>query len=478
MNPAAAISLSGITKRFGSVPALDSVDFALRSGRIHALLGENGAGKSTLMGVLFGLTRPDAGVLEIGGTAVAWQSPRDAIRAGIGMVQQHFSHVPALTVTENVALGGSGRFEIGRSAAEVKRVATQAGLDLDPLARVADLSVEAQQRLEIVRALAHGARILILDEPTAVLAPGEATELLGWLRRFADSGGTVALVTHKVREALAIADDVTVLRAGRRVASGLVKAFTPDSLAQAMFPEKQVSDPARRGERDPGAVIVSAERVSVRGAPGEAGIVDATFELRAGEVVGVAALERSGHATLLRALAGLQPPSSGRLSLPAEISFVPGDRHRDALVLEFSLYENLALRHVGARRGLMRWRDVRVRTSRVLEQFHVRAVSGSSRARALSGGNQQRFVLARELDAHPTLLVAENPTRGLDLAAAAAIRDRLADAAHAGAAIVVYSSDVDEVLELAHRVLVVHHGVVREVPVARELVAQAMVGVA
>lgn len=478
MSDATAIALIGITKRFGAVTALDRVDFGLRAGRIHALLGENGAGKSTLMGVLFGLTSPDAGVLELNGEAVRWQSPRDAIRAGIGMVQQHFSHVPALTVAENVALGGRGRFDVAQAAAEVIRVGTKAGLALDPMARVADLSVEAQQRLEIVRALAHGARMLILDEPTAVLAPGEATKLLAWLRRFADDGGAVALVTHKVREALAIADDVTVLRAGRRVATGVVNEFTAESLARAMFPEERETRAAPRANPQPGAMIVSAERLAIRGAPGEPGILDATFALHAGEIVGVAAVERSGHTALLRALAGLQTPGSGRLALPPEVSFIPGDRHRDALVLDFPLYENLALRHLGTRHGLMRWPAVRARTSRILEQFQVRAASGSSRARSLSGGNQQRFVLARELDAHPTLLVAENPTRGLDLAAAATIHARLLDAAHAGAAVVVYSSDVDEVLELAHRILVVHNGVVREVPVTRELVARAMVGAA
>ncbi len=472
----AEVALAGITKRFGTIVALDHVDFALKPGRVHALLGENGAGKSTLMGVLFGLVSPDRGSITFGGTVVTPRSPRDAIRLGIGMVQQHFSHVPALTVAENVALGGRGRFDPTTAGRRVEAVANAAGLDLDPSARVSELSMGAQQRLEIVRALAHQARVLVLDEPTAVLSPTEAGELLRWLRGFADEGGSVALVTHKVHEALTAADDITVLRAGRCVAAAAAATFTPTTLAQTMFPEGLQDLPHARTTPSVGKPVATAERLVIDTPAGGTAIRSASFELFAGQVVGIAAVEGSGHEWLLRALAGLRRPTSGRLEIPQNVSFIPADRHRDALVLEFPLYENLALRHSRDARGLMRWSAIRRRTRAVIQQFDVRTASESNAARTLSGGNQQRFILGRELESHPVLLVAENPTRGLDLIATATVHSRLREAATHGAAVIVYSSDLDEVLGLADRVLVVYGGVVRELPRAHDLIARGMVG--
>jgi simple sugar transport system ATP-binding protein len=473
---AAEVAATGITKRFGSVTALDDVALTLKPGRVHALLGENGAGKSTLMGVLFGLVRPDRGTVSVGGVRVVLRSPRDAIRLGIGMVHQHFSHVPALTVAENVALGGRGRFDQAAAARHVESVARAAGLALDPLARVCDLSVGAQQRLEIVRALAHDARALILDEPTAVLSPDESAELLRWLRSFANAGGTVALVTHKVVEALAAADDVTVLRSGHCVAAAEAASFTPTSLARTMFPDAMVDRPKVRKAASVGEIVARASHLVIEPPAGRSGIRDASFELLAGQVAGIAAVEGSGHESLLRALAGLEEPSAGSLQIPENVSFIPADRHRDGLVLEFPLYENLALRHAGSARGRMRWPTIRARTRAVVRQFEVRADSEASSARTLSGGNQQRFVLGRELESHPPLVVAENPTRGLDLMATAAVHSRLLGAAAEGAAVVVYSGDLDEVLALADRVLVVYDGIVRELPLARDLIARGMVG--
>lgn len=479
MSSAPEVTLSGISKRFGAVTALDHVDLHLQPGRVHALLGENGAGKSTLMAVLFGLVRPDQGTLRIDGADTEFRSPRDALRAGIGMVQQHFSHVAAFTVAENVALGGRGRYDPATAAREVRAAASAAGLVVDPASRVGDLPIEAQQRVEIVRALARGARLLILDEPTAVLAPAEALDLLAWLRRFADGGGTVALVTHKVGEALAVADDVTVLRGGRRIITGPADSFTAAALTTAMFPEavelsgRRDPAPAAPAER---RVIARVQGLWLRGPHGEPRIADATFTIRAGEIVGVAGVEGAGHAELLRALAGVLSPSAGTVDLPPQVSFVPGDRQRDALILDFPLYENLALRHAGQRSGLIDWPAVRRRTRTVLDTFDVRAGSERSWAGTLSGGNQQRFVLGRELESEPELLVAENPTRGLDLRATFAIQSRLRAAAAGGAAVVLYSSDLDEVLALAGRILVVHRGGVHEVPRDRDAVSSAMVG--
>jgi simple sugar transport system ATP-binding protein len=341
--------------------------------------------------------------------------------------------------------------------------------------------VEAQQRVEIVRALARGARTLVLDEPTAVLAPEEAANLLDWIRRFANTGGSVALVTHKVAEALAVADDVSVLRGGRLVAGGRAADFSTGSLARAMFPE---APEAASGQRatvrtapPPDApIVVRAHELALAAGDAGAGISGATFAVRAGEIVGVAGVEGAGHASLLRALAGLVRPVSGELQLPHDISFVPADRHRDAVLLDFSLFENVELRHVAQRSGLINWKATRQRTAVLLRRFDVRAASERVAARTLSGGNQQRFVLARELESAPALLVAENPTRGLDLQATAAIHERLVAAARSGAAVVLYSSDLDEVLGLATRVLVAHQGRIREISGDRTAVARAMVG--
>jgi simple sugar transport system ATP-binding protein len=461
--PAAEVRLSGITKRFATVTALDSVDFAFQPGRVHALLGENGAGKSTLMGVAFGLLTPDAGSIAVGGEVVRFRSPRDAIQAGIGMVQQHFSLVPALTVAENVAIGERGRYSPADAADRVRR------------------TVEAQQRVEIVRALARGARTLVLDEPTAVLAPEEASTLLEWLREFARAGGAVALVTHKVAEALSIADDVSVLRGGRLVAGAPAAHFSIESLARAMFPEApDAAAGTRPAQRSPipadAPVVVAARNLDLASGDAGPGVSGATFIVRAGEIVGVAGVEGAGHALLLRALAGVLEPAAGELRLPTDVSFVPGDRHRDAVVLEFPLFENVELRHVGQRSGLIDWPATRERTAALLDRGEIRAPSVRAPLRTLSGGNQQRFVLARELESAPALLVAENPTRGLDLQATAAIHERLLAAAAAGAAVVLYSSDLDEVLILATRVLVAHQGQVREVAQDRSAVARAMVG--
>ncbi len=471
------VFLSGITKRFGPVTALRSVDLRLTPGHVHALLGENGAGKSTLVSVLFGLVRADHGSVFFDGVETPLLGPRHAMTMGLGIVQQHFSNVSAFTVAENVAMGGRGQFHPAAAADRVFAAAGLAGLTLDPSARVGDLSVEAQQRVEIVRALARDARILILDEPTAVLAPDEAAALLAWLRRFADTGGSVLLVTHKVREALEVADDITVLRAGERIVTGPVDTFSVKALAAAMFPDAPAEDAAPVLPAPLlGSVVVRARGLSLVGSRGEQQISHATFTLREGEIVGIAAVEGAGHAALLRALAGVRSPDAGELELPPEVSFIPADRQRDALVMDFPLFENLALRHAGDLRGRLHWASIRRRTRAVIEAFDVRAASESSSARALSGGNQQRFVLGRELEFRPRLLVAENPTRGLDLRATAAVQDRLRRAARNGTAIVMYSTELDEVFAMADRIFVVHRGEIRDVPKDRGLVARAMVG--
>ncbi len=471
------LALTGITKRFGATAALDNVSFALRRGTVHALLGENGAGKTTLMRVAFGLLAPDAGNVVIVGRTHILASPADAIAAGIGMVHQHFTNVPAMTVAENVALGGSGRFRKGAAAARVREIAERTGLTLDPDVRAEDLPVGAQQRLEIVKALARDAGVLILDEPTAVLAPAEAEELLRWLRTFATQGNAVVLITHKLKEALAVADEVTVLRRGRVTLRSKAFDVTTGALASAMLGEDMPAEAAVRGEDRPASIIVRATNVNISDSRGASVVRGATFEIAAGQIVGIAAVEGAGQHELLRALAGRLRPTSGELRAPSAIGFVPEDRLRDALVLDFGLAENVALKNAGTRRGRLRLKDIRRRSDRLVRTFDVRGGDPTTLARSLSGGNQQKLVLARELDGEPLLLVAENPTRGLDIRATRAVHEHLRSAATRGAAVVVYSSDLDEVLSLATRVLVIHGGTVRECPLDRDTVGRAMLGV-
>lgn len=473
-----ALALANITKRFGALVALDDVSLEVRRGSVHALLGENGAGKTTLMRVAFGLLAPDAGTVRAVGASPPIGSAADAIAAGIGMVHQHFTNVPAMTVAENVALGGHGRYSASDARERVARIGAETGLVLDPNARAGDLRVGAQQRLEIVKALARDARVLILDEPTAVLAPAEADELLRWIRTYAASGNSVVLITHKLREALSVADDVTVLRRGKRVLSAPASALDETSLAAAMLGETMAQPVATLASPTrPRAQVAAADAVTLRDERGVVTVRDASFVINGGEMIGIAAVEGAGQRELLRALAGRIAPSSGTLEIPDRVGFIPEDRHRDALVLEFALRENMALRGAGTRRGVMNWTAIGERTEALAREFDVRGGTPESRAGELSGGNQQKLVLARELDGSPALVVAENPTRGLDIRATAAVHDRLRAACAAGAAVVVYSSDLDEVLSLATRVLVVHAGAVRECPVDRDSVGRAMLGV-
>jgi simple sugar transport system ATP-binding protein len=481
---APALALTGISRRYGTTVALDDAGITVRPGTVHALLGENGAGKTTLMRVAFGMVRPDAGRIEIDGRLVEPRSPADAIAAGVGMVHQHFTLVPAMTVAENVALGGHGLLRRRESAERVRAIAAATGFALDPDAMVEALPVGAQQRVEIAKALVRDARILVLDEPTAVLAPAEVDELLAWLRRYAAGGNAAVIITHKLREALSVADDVTVLRHGRVTHTGPVAAATAGSLTAAMLgaEAERASVVSSASQVAPGAVVFRAEQVGLRDEHGVERVRDATFTVRGGEIVGIVGVEGAGQRELLRALAGRRPVTSGTLTRPVVVGFVPDDRHRDAVLLDRSLTENVALRGAGARHGRVSWVDLHARTNALIRAYDVRGPGARAPMRALSGGNQQKLVLARELDDAdratdaPAAIVAENPTRGLDVRASADVAARLRAARDAGAAVVVYSSDLDEVLALASRVLVAYAGTVREVPATREAVGRAMLG--
>jgi simple sugar transport system ATP-binding protein len=489
---APALALVGISKRYGAVRALDDASFTLRPGTVHALLGENGAGKTTLMRVAFGMVRPDGGRIEVDGREVHLRSPADAIAAGVGMVHQHFTLVPAMTVAENIALGGRGALHRADSAARVRALAATTGFALDPEARIEDLPVGAQQRVEIAKAVARRARILVLDEPTAVLAPAEADELLRWLRGFVAAGNAAVVITHKLREALSVADDVTVLRRGRVMCAGRAAGSSAALLTTAMLGADLPSPPARAlaPAQARGEVVFRADGLCVRDEQGAVRLRDGSFTVYAGEIVGVVGVEGAGHRELLRALAGRREAARGALLRPAAVGFIPEDRHHDAVLLDRPLVENVALRGSGARRGLVYWSALRAHTETLMQAYDVRAPGANVPMRSLSGGNQQKLILGRELggadpataDPHaatadPHAIVAENPTRGLDVRAAADVLARLRAACDRGAAVVLYSSDLDEVLSLASRVLVVYAGTVREVPPERGAVGRAMLGV-
>lgn len=463
-----ALVLRDVRRSFGRTRALDGATCMVRRGTIHALLGENGAGKTTLMRIAFGLISADAGELRVDGAPVTLRSSRDGIALGLGMVHQHFMLVPAMTVAENVALGGTGRFEHDAAARRIEAIGRDSGLSLDPSARVADLPVGAQQRLEIVKALAHDARVLILDEPTAVLSPAEGADLLRWLRRFADSGGTVVLITHKLRDALEHADDLTVLRRGRTVLAGTRAEVTEAEVIAALVGDADTplttSPRALTDAASAAAPVLRLDGVSYVDAQGVTRLTGVTLDVRAGEVLGVIGVEGAGQHELLRILAGRLEPTSGRAERPERVGFVPEDRLHDALVQELTLTENLALATAGAARGAIAWDAVRRTTAAILRAFDVRADGPSSTASALSGGNQQKFVVGRERAVAGAALVAENPTRGLDIRASARVLEEIARAAGDPApAVVVHSSDLDEVLAVATRVVACFDGRVTEV---------------
>ena len=469
MSLAPALELRGIVKSYGSVQALHGADFVLEPGEVHALLGENGAGKSTLLHIAYGMFPADRGVIRVRGLDATLRSPADAKALGIGMVHQHFTSIGALTVAENVALAAG----IEGVRKGFLSEGPQRGLQPGVLAE--ELSVALRQRLEIAKALATGARILLLDEPGAALAPAEIDALLSEVKQFAREGGSVALVTHKLPEVFAAADRVTVLRQGTTVLSGPVKAQTVESLAEAMLGASSPSL-AWPGPTEPVAPLSRPGKEIVR--------ID-SIGIRAGELVGIAAVEGNGQRELLRSIAGLEraPGTTTITVAPGTIGFIPEDRTTEGLIVELSIAENLLLGREHepqwAQGPGIRWAAVKTRVVRLIEEFGIRASDPEDRAATLSGGNQQKLVLARALDARPSLLVAENPTRGLDLRATAELHRRLREAARGGIAVLVYSADLDEVLELAERVLVVHRGSVREAPAGadRQVVGRLMLGI-
>lgn len=481
--PAPALELKSIEKTFGSTVALSAASLVVRPGTLHMLLGENGAGKTTLLRIAAGFERADAGSVLVDGSVARWRTRADAIADGVAAVQQHFSLINAMTVAENVALAGPGLFTAyrpTRAAREVRAISERIGLPVDPDATVGALPVSGQQRVEIVKALARAPRILILDEPTAVLAPAEALALYEWLQKFVDAGNTAIVITHHVREARRYGSAITVLRHGRTVLEVSDRDESEADVVAAILGDRSAVPMDRaihpRSTLSAGDVVLRATGATVTDHRGVSRIRGATVAVRRGEVLGVAGVDGAGHRELLRALAGRLPLAAGEIERPRSVGFIPEDRLRDALVPDFTLSENFVLRGLGNRHKSLAWDAEERRTGQCIADFDVRGAMPRTRAAALSGGNQQRFVLARELADSPDAIIAENPARGLDIRASAAVLQLLRDRAKGGAGVVVYSSDVEELLQVADRVVVCQGGRLREVVCEADAIGAAMIG--
>ena len=484
---APALQLRNIHKRYGTTAALSGAALVVEWGETHALLGENGAGKSTLLRIAGGLERADAGTIEVGGTPATIRSPRDARRLGIGMVHQHPTSIPSLTVADNIALTAGWPARPGEVRRRVAKLSAESGLPIDPDAFAGRLPVALKQRLEILKALAARARILLLDEPTAVLAPLEAEELLRVLAGFAGAGNAVVLVTHKLSEALQACDRVTVLRHGAVTSTGFSDSESPATLSRSMLGSEGITA-AQEGPRaglepaGPPAIRLQALDVARDGRSGSA-VRGAALSVAPGEIVGIAAIEGSGQRELMRAVAGLIEPLRGVLEVHGPVAFIPEDRTSEGLILPFSLAQNIVLgmggSAPGVRGGLVSWKGAAAGTARLIDQFGMTASGPGAPAWSLSGGNQQKLVLARALSREPRVVVAENPTRGLDVAAAAEVHRRLREVAAAGAAVLLHCTDLDELLLMSTRVVVIRGGVLRVPETAdRDAVGRMMVGVA
>ncbi|MDQ6900283.1 MAG: ABC transporter ATP-binding protein [Candidatus Dormibacteraeota bacterium] len=467
-------------KTFGALRANDTVDLTVEWGQVHALLGENGAGKSTLMNVVYGLLRADSGEMRFDGGQVQVRSPQDAIRLGIGMVHQHFMLIPPLTVADNVILGqetarAAGVIDARASRRTVHELSRRYGLQVDPDARVRDLSVGVQQRVEILKALYRGARLLILDEPTSVLTPQETGGLFEIVRGLTAAGSAVIFITHKLGEVMAIADRITVMRRGKVVAS-----TTPAESSQADLARLMVGRPVllrvEKGPAKPGKPLLQVQDLSVLDDRRQVAVDGLSLEVREGEILGLAGVEGNGQVELVEAIAGLRPTRSGRVvlcegqvtaasprrRLRGGLGHIPADRHRMGVILELPISDNLVLADFDRppfAKGIVRLLDqVRDHAAQLIRSFDVRAAGPQQLAGALSGGNQQKVVVARELSNGPRVLMAAQPTRGVDVGSIEFIHRQIVEQRDAGLAVLLVSSELDEVLSLADRVAVIYRG--------------------
>ncbi|HMN61037.1 MAG TPA: ABC transporter ATP-binding protein [Anaerolinea sp.] len=477
-----AVQMQGIVKRFGSLVANDHIQFDLAQGEIHALLGENGAGKTTLMRILYGLYTPDEGEILVQGSPVTIRSPKDAIQAGIGMVTQHFTLVPTLSVAENVVLGASGGvLDPRRMQGEVAAIAERYGMPVKPDALVRQLSVGEQQRVEILKALSHNARVLILDEPTAVLVPQEVDVLFEALNHLRGEGLSVIFISHKLHEVMSVCDRVTVLRDGRQVGTVEKTATNQTDLARLMVGRESFGV-TRQGERSPGEVLLRVENLSARGRKGLTALKHVSFEVQAGEMLGIAGVSGNGQSELSQVLDGMLKPAEGRVwvagrevtgatpgeLLEAGVGRIPEDRHA-SVVGELSVAENLVLDQLErfTRSGMLDRPAIRKNAEQMIAEYAIKAAP-DDRIRTLSGGNMQKVLLARNLSRNPRVVIAAEPTRGLDVGATDYVRGKLLEQRARGAAVLLISEDLDEIMALADRIAVIYEGSIMGILNSRE----------
>ncbi|MBX9096674.1 ABC transporter ATP-binding protein [Streptococcus gordonii] len=473
------IEMREITKIFGQFVANDKINLHLRRGEIHALLGENGAGKSTLMNMLAGLLEPTSGEIAVNGQVVKLDSPSKAASLGIGMVHQHFMLVEAFTVAENIILGSeitkNGVLDIKKAIQEIKELSEKYGLAVDPSAKIEDISVGAQQRVEILKTLYRGADILIFDEPTAVLTPAEIDELMIIMKNLVKEGKSIILITHKLDEIRAVSDRVTVIRRGKSIETVEIAGATNQDLAEMMV-GRSVSFTTEKNPPQPKEVILSIKDLVVNENRGIPAVKNLSLDVRAGEIVGIAGIDGNGQSELIQAITGLRKVKSGTINIKGKdvvglpprkitemkVSHVPEDRHRDGLVLDLTISENIALQTYYneplSKNGILNYTNIHNYARKLMEEFDVRAANDYVPASALSGGNQQKAIIAREVDRDPDLLIVSQPTRGLDVGAIEYIHKRLIGERDKGKAVLVVSFELDEILNLSDRIAVIHDG--------------------
>ncbi|MGN5454481.1 heme ABC transporter ATP-binding protein [Kurthia sp. 3B1D] len=473
------IEMLNIRKQFGDFVANDNITLQLAKGEIHALLGENGAGKSTLMNVLFGLYQPEAGTIKVRGEEVKISDPNKANDLGIGMVHQHFMLVENFTVTENIILGNEptalGTVNIKKAAKKVQQLSEQYGLNVDAYAKIEDISVGMQQRVEILKTLYRGAEILIFDEPTASLTPQEITELIQIMKRLISEGKSIILITHKLKEIMEVSDRVTIIRKGQGIGTVTTAQTNPDELAEMMV-GRQVVFKTEKTAATPKETILEVTGLNVKDNRGVDRVKDLSLTVRAGEIVGIAGIDGNGQSELIEAITGLRKISSGKVLLKGQeltglkprkitesgVGHIPQDRHKHGLVLDFPIGHNIALQTYYqspiSKGGIIDYKKIDKLAEKIIQEFDVRTPSASTEARALSGGNQQKAIIGREIDRDPELLIAALPTRGLDVGAIEFIHRRLIEQRDKGKAVLLISFELDEVMNVSDTIAVIHDG--------------------